>query len=372
MSGGSLFCAGRSASSVGGAPSAAESEGAAACYSYVVRAVALPCPPGFDFHATAAVLKRGPADPLVWFDGHRWRRRLVVEGYGFLVEVRAAPADGAAAEPGRGGGGLSARVLAGRAPRPVIERVIGRVFGLDEPARELRHRIPEPVRRAISGAGATAALPGYPTLFEALVHTILGQQISAASANAQRAAFALRFGGPFAFKGHVYWTFPDPAGLTGERLVSLRRTGLSTAKALAVRGLARAFGRAGLAEAALAAMPADAAIDTLTALPGIGRWTAEWVLLRALRRFDVVPAGDLAVRKALTWFAGRQELLSEAGVRDLTARWAPYGGLIAFRLLLAHRRAGAAAPPGGSSLRRRVVARAARSGIMQSRSAPAI
>lgn len=311
----------------------------AACYSYEVRALALPCPPGFDFHATAAVLKRGPADPLVWFDGQRWRRRLVVEGDAFLVEVTPARANGAVPGLVRGGGRLSVRLLAGHAPRAVLEQVIGRLFGLDDPASGLSRRIPEPVRRAISGAGVTAALPGYPTLFEALVHTILGQQISAAAANAHRAALALRFGTPFAFGGHVYWTFPDAASLAGERLVSLRRPGLSTAKALAVRELARTFGRGGLAEAALAAMPADAAIETLTALPGIGRWTAEWVLLRALRRFDVVPAGDLAVRHALTWFAGRQELLSEAGVRDLTARWAPYGGLIAFRLLLAHRRA---------------------------------
>ena len=73
-----------------------------------VPARVLSCPPGFDFHATATVMRRGPADPLVWYDGRRWRRRLAVDGAAYLLEV--APA----------GGVLSTRVLAGRVPRPHI------------------------------------------------------------------------------------------------------------------------------------------------------------------------------------------------------------------------------------------------------------
>ncbi len=205
--------------------------------------------------------------------------------------------------------------------------------------RDLTRRLPGPVRLATARLRGPAALPGYPTLFEALVHTVLGQQISATAANAHRAAFTRRFGRPFVFDGGTYWTFPSTGDVAGERLASLRRPGLSTAKAIAVRTLARAFERGTVSDAALEAMPAEAAIDTLTALPGIGRWTAEWVLLRALRRFDIVPAGDLAVRKAVTWLAGRAELFSEPEVRELAAPWTPYGGLIAFRLLLAHRQA---------------------------------
>jgi DNA-3-methyladenine glycosylase II len=229
-------------------------------------------------------------------------------------------------------------VLAGRAPRLLLERVAARLFGLDHPARALSRHLPDAVRRATARLpGAT--LPGYPTLFEALVHTILGQQISATAANVHRAAFTTRFGRPFRFQGGTYWTFPATADVAGERLESLRRPGLSTVKALAVRSIARAIENATISEGALEAMPPESAIGTLTELPGIGRWTAEWVLLRALRRFDIVPAGDLAVRKAVTWFARRPDLLSETEVRDLVAPWTPYAGLIAFRLLLAHRQA---------------------------------
>ncbi|HEV2440431.1 MAG TPA: hypothetical protein VGX97_10250 [bacterium] len=296
-----------------------------------VRACHLPCPPGFDFHATATVMRRGPADPLIWFDGRRWRRRLALDGAAFLVEVAPAP------PAARAGTILSARLLAGRVPRPTLERVVARVFGLDDPAGALTRRLPDRVRRATAHLSGAAALPGYPTLFEALVHVILGQQISATAANAHRAAFTRRFGRPFVFQGRAYWTFPATGDVAGERLASLRRPGLSAAKAIAVRALARAFDRGMISDAALEVMPAETAIETLTALPGIGRWTAEWVLLRALRRFDIVPAGDLAVRKAVTWLAGRPTLLSEPEVREVAAPWTPYGGLIAFRLLLAHR-----------------------------------
>ena len=290
-----------------------------------VRASVLSCPPGFDFHATATVMRRGPADPLIWYDGTRWRRRLALNGAAVLVEVAAA------------GPRLSIRLLHGRAPRPLLERTIARLFGLDDPARALLRRLPGAVRGAVGASRGTAALPGYPTLFEALVHTILGQQISALAANVHRAAFAKRFGGPFEFHGGTYWTFPAPGDVASERLASLRRPGLTTAKATAVRGIARAFERGDVSDGALEALPAERAIETLTVLPGIGRWTAEWVLLRALRRFDVVPAGDLAIRKAVTWLAGRGDLLTESEVRAAAAPWTPYSGVVAFRLLLAHR-----------------------------------
>jgi len=81
------------------------------------------------------------------------------------------------------------------------------------------------------------------------------------------------------------------------------------------------------------------AIGELSTLPGVGRLTSEWVLLRGLRRFEIVPAGDLAVRKAVAWALRSPEALTEQQVRDATSGWSPYGGLIAYRLLVAHRQA---------------------------------
>ncbi len=87
-----------------------------------------------------------------------------------------------------------------------------------------------------------------------------------------------------------------------------------------------------------AGMGDDEAIAELTALRGIGRWTAEWVLMRALGRLDLLPAGDLALRKVVAelYFDGGP--ITEQQLADFALeRWSPYRGL-ATTYLFAHLR----------------------------------
>ncbi len=230
------------------------------------------------------------------------------------------------------------RTLAGSATPRTVARTVTRVFGLDDPGRALLPHLP-PALRAQIARTAGVLLPGHPTLFEALVQTVLGQQLNTRVANRHRAAFIRACGTPYAFQGHAYWGFPPPHRVADVRARRIRGLGISWAKARALREIARSLVDGDVWEQRLTALPASEAIDALTALPGVGRWTGEWILLRALRRFDVVPAGDLAVRKAVAWIRGSSEPLPERQVRDIAAPWFPYGGLVAFRLLIAHRRA---------------------------------
>lgn len=299
-----------------------------------VRTLDLPCPRGFRFHATAETLRRGPADPLVWYDGRRWRRRVSGGRRLCLVEVSDAAAGDAGEAPPRPDA-LHIRILAGRASDEVLARTVSRIFGLDDPGAAAARRLPERVRRTIRGC--RAALPGYPTLFEALAQTVLGQQLHVAVANAHRAAFVRAFGTPFRFRRAAYWAFPAPADVAGARTRRLRGLGLSAAKAASLRAIAREIADGRLTEERLRTLPAADAIAALSALPGVGRWTSEWVLLRGLRRFEIVPAGDLAVRKAVGWLRGAGAPPPEETVRGAAAAWFPYGGLVAFRLLVVHR-----------------------------------
>ena len=73
--------------------------------------------------------------------------------------------------------------------------------------------------------------------------------------------------------------------------------------------------------------------DTLTALPGIGEWTADWFLARHLARPRAWPAGDLAVRKAVAHYYGEGRALSIDEVRALGKRFAPLENLSAHYLL---------------------------------------
>ena len=88
----------------------------------------------------------------------------------------------------------------------------------------------------------------------------------------------------------------------------------------------------------------DEVITQLTALRGLGRWTADWFLARCCGRGDVCPAGDLAVRKAFDHHYGRRRPLSEEAIRRRSRAWGAYQNLAVHYLLagmrLASTRAG--------------------------------
>ena len=156
--------------------------------------------------------------------------------------------------------------------------------------------------------------------FPGLLQAIVGQQISngAAAAIWRRLAAA-----PGAM---------DPAGLLRLDDAALRGVGLSRPKVLHVRALALAFVEGRLHAGTLAAMPDEEAVAALSAVRGMGRWTAEIYLLFALSRSDVFPAGDLALAASLTDLKRLPARPAPAALRQLAAAWAPHRA-VAARLL---------------------------------------
>lgn len=161
-----------------------------------------------------------------------------------------------------------------------------------------------------------------PRGFPGLLQAIVGQQISNQAAGAiWRRLAPLAEPGPAAFAA-----LPDAA---------LGEAGLSRAKIAAARALAGAFAQRQLSAEALEAMADEAAIGTLVALPGIGRWTAEVYLLFAHERADVFPAGDLALAAAVADLKGLAARPGERALRAMAAAWQPHRALAA-RLLWHH------------------------------------
>jgi 3-methyladenine DNA glycosylase/8-oxoguanine DNA glycosylase len=280
-------------------------------------------PPGFDFRATVEALRRGPADPVNWFDGRRWRRVFTLQSCAFLLEASWTDR-------------LVLRTLAGAAPADLAKHAALRALGLDDPGRALVRSLPSSLRGVVRRV-AGVLLPGYPSLFEALVQTVLGQQLAASVAHRQRTAFVRAFGRCYRICGQDYWTFPPPTALARVPPRRIQALGISRVKAHAIRAIARRVDVGSLSEERLRHLSVADAIRTLTELPGVGPWTSEWVLLRGLRRFEVVPAGDLAIRKAVGWYLGAPGIPAEAEVRDAASAWFPYGGLVVYRLLHANR-----------------------------------
>lgn len=210
-----------------------------------------------------------------------------------------------------------------------VEHLLGLPFAL-EPFRAWAHE--EPVLCRIVGA-----IPGFrPTLhvsaFEALVVAITTQQISLRAAAAIRGRFVERFG----VRHEVAWEFPSRERVAASDPDEYPALGFSRRKAEYVVSLARSD----LDLAALVALPDDEVVQTLTAQPGLGRWTADWFLARHLARPDAWPAGDLGVRKAVSAFYADGRPLTILEVRALGERFAPFRNLSAHFLLAGARMAG--------------------------------
>ncbi len=172
-----------------------------------------------------------------------------------------------------------------------------------------------------------------PTPFEMLVGSITAQQVNLSFAFACRARLIRRFGSPVKVGRETVWAFPEAARLAQARVQDLRALKYSTRKAEYIRDLARAVVAGTLDLEAVSAAESAIVIAELTALRGLGRWTADWFLARCLGRGDVCPAGDLAVRKAFVHYYGRGRSLKEETIRRRARAWGEHQNLAVHYLL---------------------------------------
>ncbi len=177
---------------------------------------------------------------------------------------------------------------------------------------------------AIEPMLATAvAQSGYPEPrirpegYETLLRTIVGQQVSVASAAAVWNKLEARLG-----------TGCPPDALIATEFDELRACGLSRQKQGYARSLAELILSGGLD---LDNLPEhdEEAIALLTKIKGIGRWSAEIYLLFAEGRADIWPAGDLAIQAGVGHFLGLPERPSEKDVRAIAEAWSPHRGAVA-------------------------------------------
>jgi DNA-3-methyladenine glycosylase II len=160
-------------------------------------------------------------------------------------------------------------------------------------------------------------------LWSALVLQVIGQQLSLAAAGAIRARRAALHDG----------RLPTPQELLAIDDEALRGIGLSHAKAVYLHDLAARLVDGRLDLDRLRAMDDDAARAELTQVKGVGRFTADGVLLLALRRPDVWPAGDLALRRAVGRVWDLEGPVSLAAVDAVGQRFRPWRTLAAVYLL---------------------------------------
>ncbi len=276
-------------------------------------------------------LRRRAHNEVDRFDEGCYRRVLWLAGEPAEVSVRQ---DTSAAMPSlvadlRGPAGPADRAAVAEAG-PVLERMLGLAVDL---GGFYRVAAGDARLNALAARFRGMRPPCFPTVFEAAVNAVACQQLSLDVGIHLLSRLARRFGpavpGPVTRYG-----FPAPGRLATADPAELRALGFSTAKARTIISVAGQVATGTLDLEALRSADDDRAMSILLALPGIGRWSAEYVMLRGLSRYHVLPGDDVGARNNLRRRFGLPADAGYDAVASLSRRWQPYAGLVYFHLLL--------------------------------------
>jgi AraC family transcriptional regulator of adaptative response / DNA-3-methyladenine glycosylase II len=293
----------------------------------------LPYVPPYDWTATLAYRAARAIPGVEAIEGDRYRRTIE----GGRLEVAPAPEPRSA----------RARRLNDR-PALLLRLWLAEPAGLDRLVARARRMLdleadPNAIADHLAHDRALAArvrrtpgmrIPGAWDPFELAVRAVLGQQVSVAAATTLAGRLVAAFGTPVASSsgdsgnGRLTHAFPSAARLADARVQHLQAIGITRARAATLGGFARAV--AGEKIRLDGARGLEATIEAMTALPGIGPWTAHYVALRGLLEPDAFPAGDLGLRKALAPRGGGP--LAEGALLTRAERWRPWRGYAAIHL----------------------------------------
>jgi DNA-3-methyladenine glycosylase II len=230
-------------------------------------------------------------------------------------------------------------LLAGRRidqpAKALARRALDRLLGLSVDLSPFAAMAaPDPLLGPLAARLRGLKPPRFPTVFEALVNGVACQQLSLAVGIHLLNRLAADRGKATSDAPDGPRAFPDPEDLASLEPDDLRRHGFSSTKARTIIETARAVVAGDLDLEALQGLEDGAAIERLTSLRGIGRWTAEYVLLRGLGRLHVFPGDDVGAHNKLRRLFAIDSPLDHEAVGRLVARWDPYAGVVYFHLLL--------------------------------------
>jgi DNA-3-methyladenine glycosylase II len=296
-----------------------------ASQTFVLR----PIPP-FRLDLTVWALRRRQRNAIDRWDGRTYRRVIVMAGRPTELAVRQ---DGSSAAP---------RLLVTATPRPrtVLENtrvrsMVDRLLGLRVDLTDWYHMAARDVRlRPLADTFRGMKPPRFPTMFEAVVNAFACQQLSLEVGLELLNRLATLAGAGFGGPDHSSYVFPTACEVSRQAPGTYRAIGFSRQKVRALLDLARAITRQELDLEWLQEKDDAVARERLLELRGVGRWTAEYVLLRGLGRLHVFPGDDVGAQKRLARWLGRSRPLDYAGVHRAVDRWQPFAGLVYFHLLL--------------------------------------
>ena len=174
--------------------------------------------------------------------------------------------------------------------------------------------------------------PRFPSLFEAIVNGICCQQLSLTVGIILLSRLSQNYGR--AIENEVQKSFPEPDSLAKSSILELRQLGLSRQKARAIIALSNEFLSNPVEFEDLEKLDNETVIARLMKYRGVGRWTAEYVLLRGLGRLESFPGDDKGAGKNLKERLGINRPLSYHEVKSIVSRWHPFEGFVYFHFVI--------------------------------------
>jgi DNA-3-methyladenine glycosylase II len=290
----------------------------------------IPALPPFRLDLTVWALRRRADNAMDNWDGRTYRRALEVDGVTMeLATVQAGPSTAPRLEVA-----LTAARLDQRSEQ-VARDALAHLLGLElDLSPFYRRAAADPLLRTLAARFRGVKPPRFPTLFECIVNAIACQQLSLTVGIRLLNRFAEAHGRT-AVDGSSH-AFPGPALIAGLAPEELKPLGFRSSKARSIVELASGISTGTFAPTALDSLDDHQAVQALLRLRGVGRWSAEYTLLRGLGRLHVFPGDDVGARNNLARWLDRQGPLDYAGVRAAVRHWQPFAGLVYFHLLLAN------------------------------------
>lgn len=218
-----------------------------------------------------------------------------------------------------------------RQVRPLVRRMLGLTVDL-QPFYALAAE--NDLLRAIVERFSGVKPPQFASVFEGLINSIACQQVTLDVGILLINRLSEHFGARFVDHDGAVCAFPSPADLAAVPEEAIRALGFSHQKTRAIRELATNALEGAVDLVGLGGMTDEEAVKYLSTIRGIGRWSAEYVLLRGLGRLDTFPGDDIGAQNNLQRLFDLDAKPNYEKIKQLTSQWRPYEGMVYFHLLL--------------------------------------
>lgn len=256
------------------------------------RILRIPTPPDFNFGECLWFLDRDFDDCMLRVSSDGVTKALLLNGAVLLVDIKASAEE------------LLISVLEGELQTEEEESLKAYVENWFDTRLDLSPFYTlleqDPRLSFMADAYHGLRLVGIPDMFEAICWAITGQQINLTFAYKLKRRLVERYGQAIEFEGNVYHLFPDARVLAAADGAELQTMQFSKSKALYLILIAQAFASKSLSKEGLLQMPdLSSRQKALTAIKGVGVWTANYTLMKCLKERSCIPFGDAGLLNAL-------------------------------------------------------------------------